>query len=63
MRSMAYIERQTLERASSLRKAKAIADSFCHDRTTYTDEDVHLKRGICKTLAEEYCPLVLLAQK
>jgi len=60
---MAHIERQALERASSLQAARAIVDSFCYDRTIYTDEDVHLKRGICKSLAEEYCPLVRLAQE
>ncbi|MEW6352388.1 MAG: hypothetical protein AB1646_25325 [Thermodesulfobacteriota bacterium] len=60
---MPQIERMTLEKALSLRHAKAVVDSFCSDRSTYSDEDVYLKRGVCKVLAEEYCPLVRLAEE
>lgn len=37
--------------------------SFYDDRLAYPDEDVQLRKGICKTLAEEYSPLVRLAQE
>jgi len=59
---MPQIERMALEDAVSVRRAKGVVDSFCNDRVTYPDEDVHSKRGVCKILAEEYCPLVRLAQ-
>jgi len=60
---MPQIERKTLERAISLRKARAIVDCFYNDRMTYPDENVHWKRGVCKILAEEYSPLVRLAHE
>jgi hypothetical protein len=60
---MPKIERKALEKAVSLREAKGLVDSFCNDRITYPDGDVHSKRGVCKILAEEYCPLVRLAQE
>ena len=52
-----------LEQALSLRNAKAVLASFCNDRKTYPDSDVHLRKGIYKALIEEYCPLVRLAKE
>ena len=60
---MPKIERETIEKAISLREAIAIVDCFYNERMTYPDEDVHRKRGVCKILAEEYSPLVRLAQE
>ncbi len=46
-----------------LRKAIQITDEFRADFTAYPHEDVRMRRGICKVLLEEYCPLVNLAQQ
>ncbi|MGM0655551.1 MAG: hypothetical protein ACQETR_09575 [Thermodesulfobacteriota bacterium] len=60
---MPQIKRNMLEQFHSLRNAKAFLTSFCNDRETYPDSDVHLRKGICKILIEEYGPLVRLAKE
>jgi hypothetical protein len=59
---MTQIDRQELEKPTPLDEATLMVDSFLNDTTSYPDEDVRLRRGICKVLAEEYMPLVLLAK-
>ena len=59
---MSRIERTALERRVSLRSAAVILDSFLNDDVLYPDEDVLSRSGVCKVLAEEYYPLVRLAQ-
>ena len=58
---MAQIKRSDLEKAVSLQQANCILNTFYNDRTIYPYDDIHLKKGICKILIEEYCPLVNLA--
>lgn len=60
---MHQLERKALENPISLHQANEVVESFCNDRAAYPDADVHLKRGVSKILAEEYCPLVRLAQE
>ena len=60
---MPQIERKALERPLTLPEAQAIVESFCTDRATYPHGDVHSRKRICKTLIEEFCPLVRLAEE
>ena len=60
---MPKIQRSDLEKAISLRKAKAIVEKFRNDRKTYSDKEVLRKEVINKVLLEEYVPLVSLAEK
>jgi hypothetical protein len=60
---MPQIDRKALEKPASLRRASSIVESFCNDQVRHPGEDVYKKSGICKVLAEEYCPLVALAQE
>ncbi len=45
-----------------VRQAQRILDEFFGDRDAYPDDDVLMRTGICKVLAEEFHPLVRLAQ-
>ena len=56
------IERSVLERPTSLHQAERILDEFLTDTIKYPDDDFYMRRGICKVLADEYHPLVRLAQ-
>ena len=58
---MTQIKRSDLEKAVSLHQANCILNTFYNDRTIYSYDDINLKKGICKILIEEYCPLVNLA--
>jgi hypothetical protein len=60
---MPQIKRNMLEQQLSLRNAKTVLTSFCNDREAYPDSNVHLRKGICKILIEEYGPLVRLAKE
>ncbi len=45
-----------------LRQAERILDEFFNNREAYPDDDVLMRTGICKVLADEFHPLVRLAQ-
>jgi len=60
---MPQVERDALEKPTPLRRAECLLDEFFHDRDTYPDDDFYSRTGICKLLAEEYHPLVRLAQR
>jgi len=59
---MSQISREALEKSVSLDEAGDVVNSFCGDRVTYSSKDVHLKKGVCKVLLEEYFPLLRLAE-
>jgi len=59
---MSQIERATLEKPTPLNRAICILNEFLYDPKTYSDNDFYFRKGICKVLAEEYLPLVRLAQ-
>ncbi|RLB59247.1 MAG: hypothetical protein DRI90_15665 [Deltaproteobacteria bacterium] len=52
-----------LEEPLTLHRAQAIVESFSTDRVTYPHRDVHSRKGVCKILIEEFCPLVRLAEE
>jgi hypothetical protein len=59
---MARVDRNVLERVVFVRQAKKILDAFFNDTEAYPDVEFLQRKGICKILAEEYSPLVSLAQ-
>ena len=59
---MTQVTRQELEQSVVLDRAITIVDKFLNDRESDPDDDVRVRRGICKALAEEYLPLVRVAQ-
>ena len=59
---MPQVERDILEKPTQLHQAELILNEFLTDYNTYPLDDFLLRRGICKSLEEEYHPLVRLAQ-
>jgi hypothetical protein len=59
---MPPIKREALERPIQLRQAECILNEFFHDRVAYPDNEFYMRMGICKVLADEFHPLVRLAQ-
>ena len=59
---MHIIDRKVLEKPTPLRQAIIILNDFLENYETYPIEDFLKRKGICKVLAEEYLPLVSLAQ-
>lgn len=56
------MERCDLERPMSLRRATKALDNFFNDLNAYPDNDFYLRKGVNKVFAEEFHPLVCLAQ-
>jgi hypothetical protein len=59
---MPRVSRDALEKPMQLRQAERILDEFFNDSEAYPEDDVLMRTGICKDLAEEFHPLVRLAQ-
>lgn len=55
------VERTDLEISRSPTEMQDLLHSFSEDRQAYSDEDIHLRRGVVKDLLEEYAPLCTLA--
>jgi len=45
-----------------MRQAEYLLNEFFHDHDLYTDDEFYMRKGICKVLADEFHPLVRLAQ-
>lgn len=45
-----------------MRQAEYLLDEFFHNHDLYPEDEFYLRKGICKTLADEFHPLVRLAQ-
>ena len=59
---MPQATRHILEKPMRMRQAEDLLDQFFHDRNLYPDDEFYLQAGICKVLADEFHPLVRLAQ-
>ncbi len=59
---MPQATRYTLEQAMRMRQAEYLLDEFFHNHDLYPDDEFYLRKGICRTLADEFHPLVRLAQ-
>jgi len=57
---MPHIQRADLELLRSPKSMRRLILDFANDRQTYSDSDVHMRRGIAKTILEEYRPLAAL---
>ncbi len=59
---MSRIDRQELEKPTSLDKAQILIDELLNNRVLNPDSDLLSRRGINKVLVEEYRPLLFLAK-
>jgi hypothetical protein len=59
---MPQVTRDTLESPLPLRQAEYLLNEFFNDHNLYPDDEFYMRKGICKVLADEFHPLVRLAQ-
>jgi len=60
---MPQVELSELRQRVSFSRARVIVDAYCNDTESYSDEQVRIKNGVCKQIAEEFVPTYLLAEK
>jgi len=59
---MSQINREALEKRGSLSEARSLVELVYYDSATYSSEDIRRRTGVFKVLAEEYFPLLWLAE-